>query len=127
MRRTCTILVTCALLLGFVEAPFAHIHEQAFGEDHHATEQVHAHARHLAANTPGPAFDQIDPADDERAVNWFQTVQQTGFILFITPQQTELIEPPAAREFVRAAPSTSSHDPPRTSHLPARAPPVIPA
>ena len=127
MRRTCSIFVTWALFLGFVEAPFAHVHEHASGDDHHATEQVHAHSLHIPNKGTLPAFDDTDPAVDERLLSWFQTVQRSGFVLFFAPRQTGLIAPLNAGEFVRAAPSICSHDPPLTSQLPARSPPAIPA
>jgi hypothetical protein len=111
----------------FAQAPFAHVHEQPSGADHHATEQAHVHTRLHAAQTDGPAIDQIDPADDERLVNWFQTTDRSSIVLCIVPQRTEMPEPVADPEFARTAPSVSSHDPPFDPNLPSRAPPVIPA
>lgn len=127
MRFACTILVTWALLLSFIEAPFAHVHDFGFGDDHHATEQAHTHLRHLDAHGDGPAFDQIDPADDARAINWFQTVQHASFVLFLAPAASELSQPVPISEFVRATPAICGHDPPLLTNLPTRAPPAIPA
>jgi hypothetical protein len=127
VRCANSILVTYALLLGFIEAPFAHVHEQAGGDDHHAAEQAHAHLSQAARRAAGPAFDQSDPADDERLVNWFQTVQQSSFLLYFAPEPSGVVEPRANGEFVRAAPSICGHDPPLTGTLSSRAPPIIPA
>lgn len=127
MRYACTISVIGALLLGFIEAPFAHTHDGAIGEDHHAAEEAHAHVPRVVANTAGPAFDRMDPADDEHPSNWFQTVQAAAPSVYVVPQQTGIVPPRIARERVRSAPLTCSHDPPVSSDLPSRAPPTIPA
>jgi hypothetical protein len=127
VRNASTIGVVAALLLGFVEAPFAHTHDGAIGEDHHAAEEAHAHVPRAVANTAGPAVDRTDPADDERPSNWFQTVQAAAPTVYVVPQQTGIVPPLVARERVRPAPLTCSHDPPVSSDLPSRAPPTIPA
>jgi len=126
VRSTCTILAIWALLLGFIEAPFVHFHQQAAAENHHAGQQAHAHTPHLA--TPaGASFHRIDPADDVRLVTWFQPIQQSVFILFFAPEQTGVVAPVVNREFLRAEPSICSHGPPLLANIPARAPPIIPA
>ena len=127
MRFACAISVMCVLIVSFIEAPFAHVHDQASGEDHHRSELAHVHAHHVTTESSGPAIDRIDPADDERLVNCFQLVRHSGISLYSAPQETEVIEPAPVREFVRATPLVSNHDPPPISNLPARAPPIIPA
>ncbi len=127
VRCASTVGVIAALLLGFIEAPFAHTHEFRTGEDHHAAQEAHAHAPRVVADTPGPAFDSMDPADDERPSNWFQTVQTAAPFVYVVPHQTGIVPPLVARERVRPVPLTSSHDPPVASDLPSRAPPTIPA
>ncbi len=127
MRGACTFGLVGALLMGFIEAPFAHTHEIATGEDHHAAEEAHAHAPRAVAKTAGPAFDRTDPADDERPSNWFQTVQSSAPSLYVVAQQSGIVPPLVAHERVRPAPLTCSHDPPAVSELPSRAPPTIPA
>src|SRR4051812_10521223 len=127
VRFTCAIVVTWAMLLGFAEAPFAHVHERGLGDDHHSTEQSHAHVRGVLAHTTGPSFAAVDPADDERLVNWFQTVQQNAFVLYVAPRAAAVMEPAVAKKCIRAPPDICSHDPPVYGHLPARAPPVTPA
>ena len=114
-------------MVGFIEVPFTHVHDRASGEEHHRVEGAHLHAHRLATESTGPAFDRIDPADDERLVNCFQLVRHNGISLYIALQDTEVIEPALVREFVRAAPLVCNHDPPLISNLLARAPPVIPA
>lgn len=118
--------VTCALLLGFLEAPFVHVHECGDDEDHHASEQVHVHASITASPVDGPAFQQLDPADGERAVNWFQAVQHAELFLYVTPEQVSLPEPAEQGEFLQPPPPVRSHDPPSHSQGPSRAPPSIP-
>ena len=127
MRCAFTIGVIAALLLGFVEAPFAHTHDWATGEGHHAAEETHTHVPRVVANAAGPAFDRTDPADDERPSNWFQTVQAAAPSVYVVPEQTGILPPLVARERVRPAPLSCSHDPPVSSDLPSRAPPTIPA
>ena len=127
MRSIHAVTLILALLLGLVEAPFAHIHELGIGEDHHANQQTHVHAWLNRSNDSGSAFEAIDPADGEHATDWFQAVPYAGFSLWIVPTQACLPKPIDSSEFLRPAPPVRSHDPPSHSRRPARAPPSIPA
>jgi hypothetical protein len=82
--------VTCALLVGFVEAPFLHVHEAGGDEDHHAFEQVHVHTPVASSPVEGPAIRNLDPAEDERAVNWFQAVQHAELFLYLAPEAVQI-------------------------------------
>ena len=127
MRTLCSITVSWALLLSFLEAPFVHVHEQPGGDAHHATEQAHVHARLPSANTQGLAIEELDPADDERPVNWYQTAQCGSCVLFIAPQNERLAAPIGHQEFLLPAPAACGHSPPFRRSLQSRAPPVTPA
>src|SRR4051794_16688289 len=96
VRSLCTIAVVGSLLLGFVEAPFYHVHDHRAGEDHHATEAAHVHSLRPHVESTGPAIQEFDPADDERLVTWFQTIEQNAFVLYIAPQAAQF-RPPAVR------------------------------
>jgi hypothetical protein len=112
------------MLLGFMEAPFNHVHDQGDDEDHHATEAAHVHLRRPAVESHGPAIQQLDPADDERLVTWFQTIEQSAFTLYLAPQASKSWQPAPRREFARPVPIVCSHDPPLNPALPSRAPPT---
>jgi len=126
VRILCSISVSWALFLCLLEAPFVHVHEQASGDAHHATEQAHVHARLRSANAQGLAIEQLDPADDEHPVNWFQTVRCGSFALFVEPQNERLTRPANRREFLLPAPVACGHSPPFFRSIPPRAPPVTP-
>lgn len=127
MRSLGTVAVTCALLVGFVEAPFLHVHETVGNEDHHAFEQVHVHAPVALAPVNGPAVQNLDPADDERTVNWFQAVSHAEIFLCLAPAEVLIPEPLGLSECLAPPPPVRSHDPPSRSQRPSRAPPVVPA
>jgi len=124
VQTLCSMAVSWALFLCFLEAPFIHVHDQVSGDAHHATEQAHVHARLRSANTQGLAIEQLDPADDERPVNWFQTVQYGACTLFVAPRHERLAEPADRRQFLTPAPVACGHSPPFRRSIPPRAPPV---
>src|SRR5207302_9925839 len=101
-----------------------HVHDQGTGEDHHAVEAAHVHLRQHPALPHGSAIQQLDPADDERLVTWFQTIEQSAFTLYLAPQASKSWQPAPRTEFVRPAPIVCSHDPPLNPALPSRAPPL---
>ena len=127
MRYACTLIVSWALLLSFAGAPLWHVHQVGDGADHHAVEQRHLHLPRIATQTDDTVIGQIDPADDERLVSWFQIVPHGGFVFPAVPRAAGVIALLVARDFVRPAPFTRSHDPPLISCLPARSPPISPA
>jgi hypothetical protein len=127
VRSLGTVAVTCALVLGFIEAPFLHVHEFGGDEDHHASEQVHVHTPAGLSPVDGPAVRNPDPADDERTVNWFQAVQHAELFVYLAPEQVRIPEPVEQSEFLSPPPPVRGHDPPSCSQRPSRAPPVIPA
>ena len=117
----------CALLVGFVEAPFLHVHEAGGNEDHHAFEQVHVHTPVSSSPVKGPAVQNLDPADDERTVNWFQAVPYAGLYLSLAPEAVPIAKPLEECGGVGPPPPVRNHDPPLHSSRPSRAPPITPA
>jgi hypothetical protein len=98
LRSLGTVWVTCALLVGFVEAPFLHVHEAGRDEDHPAFEQVHVHTPLASSPVDGPIVQQLDPAEYDRTVNWFQTVQNADLFVYLAPEAVQIADPPAECE-----------------------------
>lgn len=65
MRVSGTVLGTVALLLGFYQAPFSHIHPDDF--DHPATSTIIHWHFHRGAVSPTPLI--VAPADDDDAID----------------------------------------------------------
>jgi hypothetical protein len=127
VRRLGTVSVTCALLVGFVEAPFLHVHDVGGDEDHHAFEQVHVHTPVARSQVEGPSVQNLDPADDERTINWFQAVQHATLSLYLAPETVQTADTLQEWECLLPAPAVRNHDPPSYSSRPTRAPPITPA
>jgi hypothetical protein len=115
--------VICALLIGFAQAPFLHVHEHGFGEEHHSTEQAHVHGRIPSLETDGPTIQEIDPADDERAIDWLHAVSFSGVSLYLTSERIGVPEPGADPGVIQPVPIARGNSPPCCAQLPARAPP----
>jgi hypothetical protein len=121
------VAVICAILIGFAQAPFLHVHEHDFGEEHHATEQAHVHERLSSIETDGPSIQEIDPADDERTVDWLQAVSTCVLSLYLTSERIEIPEPAANPGVIRPVPIARGNSPPCCAQLPGRSPPSDPA
>lgn len=117
----------CAILIGFAQAPFLHIHEHDFGEEHHATQQAHIHERLSSIETDGPTIQEIDPADDERAVDWLHAVSFSGGFLYLTSDRISTPEPAADPGVIQPVPIARGNSPPCCAQLPGRSPPSDPA
>jgi hypothetical protein len=107
-----------------MEAPFNHVHDQGTGADHHTREAAHIHLRHHSVESHGPALQQLDPADDERLVTWFQTIEQGRQTLYVAPEISQFRVANTINEFERPTPSVRNHDPPFDPAVPSRAPPI---
>lgn len=117
-------LGTAALLWGFLQAPFDHIHP---GEEleHQATAgPVHLHV-HGTFDVDGPALAPRTADDDEIDVLWSIAKAAHGFHA-ASPALVERVEilPPAAVAEAVVVPQPRAHDPPEFSPKIPRAPPA---
>jgi hypothetical protein len=127
MRSFRAVAVIGAILIAFAQAPFLHVHEHDFGQDHHVTEQAHVHARLHSTDSDGATIQEVDPADDERTVDWLHAIASLFVVRCITSERIILPKPSADSGFIRPVPIAHGNSPPCCSQLPARAPPSIPA
>jgi hypothetical protein len=124
VRVSGTVLGTAALLLGFYQAPFAHIHPDDL--DHPATSTlVHWHFHHQAPVTPTPLI--VAPTDDDDAIDvgWNALrcpVTQVQFDCDIA--ETVHLPAIALTSVPLPIPQRRGHDPPELAPKLPRAPPA---
>jgi hypothetical protein len=121
VRAPTTILSITALLWGFAQAPFFHIHPEEF--DHPASAPAHLHF-HLAPATPGPGIDHTDN-DEAIDVEW-GIAPPSAAALLLEPAISEALNnvpsPPMAGAVV--IPQPRGHDPPDLTPRHPRPPPA---
>jgi hypothetical protein len=123
VRPQLSILANIALLVGFWEAPFLHIHQHEATQRHPgALLHFHLKTAHFAGT--GSEFRSLDPDDDVLLQNWV-SASPTGFGL----NPAILTEPffltaPAHSGWTVAAPPHTGHDPPLILLHNPRAPPA---
>ncbi len=120
MRSLSAITVTLALLLSFVESPFAHTHRRD-PDHHHSVGLSHSHLgslshRTLALHSPGD--------DDVQPIDWVVMAKDFSQpFVAITSEPNVIPSQELQYELVRA-PVARAHDPPGLPSLPPRAPPA---
>ena len=123
MRVSGTILGTAALLLGFYQAPFLHIHPDDF--DHPATSTiVHWHF-HRSAVSPTPLI--VGPADDDDAIDVGWNALGCSFTqVHFDCDIAEAVPLPAVAltSIPLPIPQRRGHDPPELAPKLPRAPPA---
>ena len=123
MKIPGALLSTTALLWGFYQAPFSHIHPEDF--DHPTSSAlVHWHLQVLPAVGSPPSLNT--PAEDDDAIdlswNALRTpIAQVPFNLEFAETVHPPVEPVGSSAI--AVPRPRGHDPPELSHTSPRAPP----
>lgn len=123
MRVSGAVLGTAAVLLGFYQAPFAHIHAEDF--DHPATSTlIHWHFHYEAPVSPTPLIVAPTADDDAIDVGWNAlrcSVTQIQFDCDIA----EAVHLPAVAltSIPLPIPQKRGHDPPELTFKLPRAPP----
>lgn len=123
MRTGKMILGVVALLWGFVQAPFDHIHPEEL--DHPATTApVHVHVHESFAEQKPSIASRTDD-DDEIDVLW-SAATSALFVLHVDLEQRERISVPTPSQasVVVLMPEYPGHDPPEFRPTIPRAPPV---
>ena len=120
MRSSSAITVTLALLLSFVQSPFAHTHRRDL--DHrHSVALSHSHlgllsGRSLALHAPDD--------DDVQPIDWVVLAKDFSQpFVAITSEPSVVPSQELQNEIVRT-PAARAHDPPGLPALPPRAPPA---
>jgi hypothetical protein len=124
VRAPGTVASIAALLWGFLQAPFFHIHPEDL--DHSATSApLHVHL-HAASNTAGPTIGALTADDDAIDVPW--TIVQPEGVAFAVdlavPESAMLIPAPAPASVAVPIPQRRGHDPPDVTAKHPRAPPA---
>jgi hypothetical protein len=123
VRTPGATLSLAALLWGFLQAPFFHIHAEEL--DHSATSApLHVHV-HLAPSAPGPIIGALTADDDAIDVDWVITQPSAAVFAFDAGIPAAIVIPVPA--FVSAAipiPQQRGHDPPDLTPKQPRAPPA---
>lgn len=119
-----TVVSIAALLWGFLQAPFFHIHPEDL--DHSATSgPVHVHVR-AASSTSRPAIGALTADDDAVDVPW--TIVQPAGVAFAfdlaVAESAVLIPAPAFISVAVPIPQRRGHDPPDVNPKHPRAPPA---
>ena len=120
-----TVLGTAALLLGFYQAPFSHIHLEDFDHPASAT-LIHWHLHYQAPSAPTPLISALTADDDAIDVGWNALrCSFTGIPFDFNIAET--IQPPAVAQTSTPvpAPYRRGHDPPeKAAPKSPRAPPA---
>lgn len=124
MRVSGTVLGTAALLLGFYQAPFLHIHAEDF--DHPATSSlIHWHLHHEAPVSPTPLF--VAPTADDDAIEVAWNALRCSFTAIqYDCDVAEAVHLPAIAitAVPLPIPQRRGHDPPELAPKLPRAPPA---
>ena len=123
MRAHGAVASIAALLWGFLQAPFFHIHAEEL--DHPATSApVHMHVR-AASTSSGPAIGALTADDDAIDVLW-SIAQPSAVVFAFNPgiPGAIAIPVPALASAAVPIPQRRGHDPPDLTPKQPRAPPA---
>jgi hypothetical protein len=123
--RISTLGVIPLLLLAFLQAPFAHVHEHE-STQRHAGAFFHTHFAHIRVDHPvhHPELKDLDPDDDAIFQHWFSATQNAPQALNIILRVVPFLPPPVQSEWRAETVRPSAHDPPAIVLLPPRSPPA---
>jgi hypothetical protein len=118
-----TVLCIVALLLGFYQAPFAHIHTD--DSDHPASPPLHLHLHHQVPTVPAPLISSPTADTDAIDVGWNLLKGSFIEIPFDLAIAGVAHLPTIAFSFAPVpTPRGRGHDPPEPAPKSPRAPPV---
>jgi len=115
-------LSIAALLWGFLQAPFLHIHIE--DQDHPAASPSHLHVQ-VAQRVPGPAIGAHTADDDAIDLEWsIAAPSGVNFHFDLGPPESVFVFTPALASAPLQSPQRRGHDPPDLSPKQSRAPPA---
>ena len=124
MRPTTAILVNLALCLGFVQAPFLHVHQHESTQRHPGA-FLHLHLESVHPAGGGPEFRNLDPDDDAQLQNWFSAnIPSDAWLNSVVLAESVCVHAPEISGWTAAAPLPHGYDPPRLCIKNPRAPPA---
>ena len=123
-RSAASILLSLAVVLAFIEAPFLHTHRHE-STQRHPGPVFHFHLKFVHATNGDPAFRDLDPDDDAQLQSSFSLTAANS--PHITPAiASVLFSTPVLRQTGRTIEALfeTGHDPPLLSLLNPRPPPA---
>ena len=124
MRTSSSILVSLALLVAFVQAPFLHTHQHE-STQRHAGAFLHFHLKSSHSVGRSPELRGLDPNEDAQYQAWFSaTATDSGSMTTVIHAEPFTLPAPEHRGWSTETPLRTGHDPPLLSPRSPRAPPV---
>lgn len=125
LRSLASSLASVAVLLAFVQAPSAHIHEHEATERHDGS-FLHLHVPHIEVpDSDGPEWRDLDPDDDAQSLNWASLAPSyEGLVPVVLRECTVIVPVLAIANWQMTDLRPSAHDPPTSRATPPRAPPI---
>lgn len=112
VRSFSAVLLSLAIFIAFLEAPFLHTHRHKATQRHSGPVfHFHLGLAHHAGNRP--AFQALSPDDDAQSQNWFSlSPTHSTLIGLAAPAKFYSIPLPAISRLAIDAPLQTGHDPP---------------
>jgi len=124
VRISTSVLLSLALLVAFIEAPFQHIHRHE-ATQRHAGAFLHFHLKSAHPTGRGPEFRDLDPNEDAQYQAWFSaTTTDSGAMAPVIYAEPFSLPRPESSGWTTEAPVRIGHDPPLLCPKSPRAPPV---
>jgi hypothetical protein len=124
VRISTSVLLSLALLVAFVQAPFLHTHQHE-STQRHAGAFLHFHVRSAHPLGKSPEFRGLDPNEDAQYQGWFSaTATDSGSMIPVIHAQPSTLPAPELSGWSTETPIRSGHDPPLLNPRSPRAPPV---
>lgn len=124
MRISTSVLLSLALLVAFVEAPFLHTHQHE-ATQRHAGAFLHFHLKSANPIGRSPEFRGLDPNEDAQYQAWFSaTTTDSGTMAPVVYAEPFSVPIPESNGWSNETPLRTGHDPPLLSPRIPRAPPV---
>ena len=124
MRISTSVLLSLALLVAFIEAPFQHIHRHE-ATQRHTGAFLHFHLKSAHPVSRSPEVRDLDPNEDAQYQAWFSaTTTDSGTTVPVICAEPLSIPIPESSGWTIEAPVRTGHDPPLLCPKSPRAPPV---
>lgn len=124
VRKWVSLLACMALVLGFIQAPFTHVHEHE-ETSHHPGAFLHSHYHHSVVPSNTPRVSDLDPDDDAHDLKWFSVAVDHYHLQLAPPAKPFLSFEVAEASEPNITPAIESgHDPPDRLRSSPRAPPL---
>jgi len=124
VRSSSSILLSLALLVAFVQAPFMHTHQHEATQKH-AGAFLHFHLRLASAASGRPELRGLDPNDDALYAGWISaSPTHSGSITPVVREEPFSLFIPERTGWTVETPLGIGHDPPLIRRNSPRAPPA---